>query len=400
MKTYLAIFLSMCTALTLRAQSDSLGLPGDDLNLCGVLELFKTSKSPDDFEKALNKKDKKINNLDLNGDGKVDYLRVIDTKQGDAHALIIRDAISKTESQDVAVIEIEKKGDKNAQLQIVGDETLYGKDYIIEPKPDKAGTDKHWQGFYPQFVIVNVWYWPAVSYMWYPDYVVWVSPWYYGYYPGWYSPWPPMPYYNYYQTVYIYNDYYYYTNNYRCNNAHSVYQPRRVASTTVQQQHQRTGNVAPRVAGQGSVPSRQPNNSRDKIAPRSQQTSSSAPRRGQAGGSAAPRNRQGQDASKAPRGNDQTTTPAPRGNQQTSPAPKQRDGATPAPRGNPQQTSPAPRQQDASPAPRRQDASPAPAPRTNPAPRQQPDVRPSPAPRPSPPRSAPAPRPQANPRPR
>ncbi|MEO5644294.1 MAG: hypothetical protein ABIQ40_17450 [Bacteroidia bacterium] len=369
MKPYLAIFLSMFTALTLRAQSDSLGLPGDDLNLCGVLELFKTAKSPDDFEKALNKKDNKINNLDLNADGEVDYLRVIDAKQGDAHALIIRDIISKTESQDVAVIEIEKRGEKDAQLQIVGDEELYGKDYIIEPKSDKPATEKHWQGFAPQFVIVNVWYWPVVSYMWYPDYVVWVSPWYYGYYPGWWSPWAPMPYYTYYQYVYVYHNYYYYTNDYRMNNAHSVYQPRRVASPTVQQHtapaHQRTANAAPTSANsQSPVAVRQPNQN-DKVAPRGgeQQTSSPAPRQGQ-DGSTSPRN-QGQDQSKAPRGGKQ---------QDAQPAP--------SPRGNQQNTTPVPRQQDASPAPhrvprqqRQPKAQTAPATRSTPAPRSSPSPR-------------------------
>jgi hypothetical protein len=364
MKAYLAIFLSMCTALTMRAQSDSLGLPGDDLNLCGVLELFKTSKSPDDFEKALNKKDSKINNLDLNGDGKVDYLRVIDNVKGDAHAIIIRAVVSKTESQDVAVIEIEKKGDKNAQLQIVGDAELYGKDYIIEPKTEKAATDKNWQGFAPQFVIVNVWYWPCVSYLWYPDYVVWVSPWYYGYYPGWWYPWAPMPYYMYYSHVYYYHDYYYWTNDYRCQTAHTIYAPRRVASSTVQQRNaparQRLAErekTAPRSSGQRPVPGKRPEATKENPKPRGQDDAypDATPKRGE------------------------TTAPAPR-----------KGEASPAPRrgGQKDQASPAPRRQDASPAPQPRRDRAAPRPQAQP-PRQTAPPRQSP-----PPQSAPRPRPR------
>ncbi|MDQ3110828.1 MAG: hypothetical protein M3R17_13125 [Bacteroidota bacterium] len=309
MKSYFAIALFLCTTLTMRAQSDSLGLPGDDLDLCGVLELFKASRSPDDFEKALNKKDTKINNLDLNADGKVDYLRVIDNSKGDAHALVIRAVISKTESQDVAVIELEKKGEKNAQLQIVGDQELYGKDYIIEPKAEKKTTDSdgYWKNLSPQFVIVNVWYWPCVSYMWYPDYVVWVSPWYWGYYPGWYYPWAPMPYYMYYQHVHMYHDYYYWTNDYRMTEAHNVYQPRRVASGTV---HQRNAPAHERVAQS------------EKTEPRKANGQSPVPaRRPTAGKGDTPRQ---QDATPAPRKSD--ASPAPQ---------RQRDQATPRPQRHP-----------------------------------------------------------------
>jgi hypothetical protein len=355
MKAYLAIFLSMFTALTIRAQSDSLGLPGDDLNLCGVLELFKTSKSPDEFEKALNKKDNKINNLDLNEDGKVDYLRVIDNAKDDAHAIIIRAVVSKTESQDVAVIEIEKKGDKNAQLQIVGDEELYGKDYIIEPKTEKAATENKWQGFAPQFVIVNVWYWPCVSYLWYPGYALWVSPWYWGYYPSWWYPWAPMPYYMYYQHVYVYHDYYYWTDSYRMTQAHSVYQPRRVVSNSVRERnapaHQRAAErakAAPRKAGgQQPVPGKRPSTP----APRQGQDDAypdPAPRKGQ---DASPAPRQGQDASPAPKQEGKDPAPRPRKGQEASPKPPRADNPSPRPQRRPDVHTPSPRP---SPAPRPQ----------------------------------------------
>ena len=51
-------------------KADSLGLPGDNLNLYAVLDLFQQSETFEIFEKKLNEEDSKINNLDLNNDGK------------------------------------------------------------------------------------------------------------------------------------------------------------------------------------------------------------------------------------------------------------------------------------------------------------------------------------------
>ena len=70
--------------------ADSTGMPGDNFSLEGALGLFKESKSPEDFEKKLNSKNETVNNLDLNGDGKTDYVRVVaDTKEG-AHVFILQ----------------------------------------------------------------------------------------------------------------------------------------------------------------------------------------------------------------------------------------------------------------------------------------------------------------------
>src|ERR1700677_654538 len=92
---------------------DSLGLPGDNLNLYAVLSLFKDSKSVEEFEQKLNSPDNKVNNLDLNHDGQTDYLRVKDYGENGLHSLVIQDPITATESQDVAIIEIEQQGSNN-----------------------------------------------------------------------------------------------------------------------------------------------------------------------------------------------------------------------------------------------------------------------------------------------
>jgi len=46
-------------------------LPGDDLDLYAVLDLFQKSKTIEAFEKSLNEEKASIVNLDLNNDGKL-----------------------------------------------------------------------------------------------------------------------------------------------------------------------------------------------------------------------------------------------------------------------------------------------------------------------------------------
>src|ERR1700757_4054105 len=132
----LSLFILISISATGFAQSpkDSLGLPGDNLDLAAVLNIFKESTSTEDFEKKLNAADTKINNLDLNHDGQVDYIRVIESGNDKNRELVLQVPVSKSESQDVAVIQLEKKDNNLAHVQIVGDETLYGKNYIIEPQ--------------------------------------------------------------------------------------------------------------------------------------------------------------------------------------------------------------------------------------------------------------------------
>ncbi len=254
------------------SQSDSLGLPGDNLDLEAVLSIFKNSSSVEDFEKKLNSASEKVNNLDLNGDGQVDYLRVIESGKDNFRSIVIQDQVSKSESQDVAVIEIEKKGDQTAHVQIVGDETLYGKDYILEPRNQKenlagdvdddayAGSSKKGNqntsvssnnnsNAGSNVTIVNVWGWPAVTYMYSPGYAYWVSPWYWGYYPGWYNPWTPYGYYYYRRAWfgYSYGFYGYRAHYYAFPHVHHYYYGHRVASGYVQKTapayHSRQSNM-------------------------------------------------------------------------------------------------------------------------------------------------------------
>lgn len=177
-----------------KPEADSTGYPGDHFDLQGALELFKSAKSPEEYEKLLNEKHNGINNLDLNEDGDVDYIRVVDRGDQSAHALVLQAVLGDDLFQDVAVLEIERTGDQEAVLQILGDPDLYGEELIVEPYDEKeVPRGKGPSGeFATEQIVVNVWFWPCVRTMWAPGYVQWVSPWRWRNYPVWWSPWRPF----------------------------------------------------------------------------------------------------------------------------------------------------------------------------------------------------------------
>jgi len=198
--TFLIVGMSL-SGLTAFSQTESdtgeLGLPGDNLDLYAVLDLFQKSKTIEDFEKSLNDEKAKINNLDLNDDKKVDFIKVETKKDGDDYTFILRDPISKSETQDVAVILVSKDKNKKVTLQIVGDKDLYGKDYIVEPStsgnsgvtanPAYKGTDPVRVNVPASTTTVIVEQAPIVQYVYSPAYVPYYPPYYYGYYPPWFG---------------------------------------------------------------------------------------------------------------------------------------------------------------------------------------------------------------------
>lgn len=188
------LIISCFIAAPLFGQNDSTGLPGDHFDLAGALELFSKSDSPEAFEKVINSEtgDQTINNLDLNEDGEVDYIRIVDHVDGFNHSIVLQAVLGENESQDVAAIEIEKIKEGEANLQIVGDEDLYGKEYYVEP--NDAVNPNGAEGKLISFnrVVLNVWLWPSVRFIYAPGYVVYVSPWRYRHYPVWWRPWRPV----------------------------------------------------------------------------------------------------------------------------------------------------------------------------------------------------------------
>ncbi|MEZ4997449.1 MAG: hypothetical protein R2758_08315 [Bacteroidales bacterium] len=182
-----------------------LGLPGDNLNLYAVMKLFQESETLEAFERSLNDEDSRINNLDLNNDGYVDYLTVTDYPNGDVHTIVMRSVLDRNEYQDVAVFTVEKLRNGEVQIQLIGDEALYGRNYIVEPiyaetpNPGYRGRTVQRENV---TVVTTTYYevaaWPMISFIYSPRYVVWRSNWYWGYYPVYYRPWRPLYWHYYY----------------------------------------------------------------------------------------------------------------------------------------------------------------------------------------------------------
>ena len=141
----------------------------ENLNLKTVASLFGQVKDLDEFEQLLNNPDSAYSNLDLNGDGDVDYLRVVETADGNKHLVVIQAVLAKDIYQDVASIYVEKDEAEQVVVQVVGDEYVYGVNYIIEP-------------VYIYRPVIYDWFWG-------PSWVCWHSPYYWGYYPHWWHTW-------------------------------------------------------------------------------------------------------------------------------------------------------------------------------------------------------------------
>lgn len=215
------------------------GFMGDNFSLQGALEMFKASNTIEDFEYRINRERNRINNLDLNGDGRIDYIRVNSfAEDRRSHVLVLQAVMGRKEVQDVAVIAIEKTGSRVATLQIIGDEYLYGPDVILEP--GDIAYDQDFRGRGPNVDVnvtrhfVNVWYWPSVRFLFGYGYRPYRSPYYWGYYPRAWNPWNP----------YAYNVYYDYCRPYRrpfwvfaprvrIVYVNNFYRPRRVYSPVV-----------------------------------------------------------------------------------------------------------------------------------------------------------------------
>lgn len=140
----------------------------ENLDLKTVATLFGQAKDLEQFEQLLNNPDSAFSNLDLNGDGEVDYLRVIETADDNRHLVVIQAVLAKDIYQDVASIFVEKDANNQVTVQVIGDEYIYGADYIIEP-------------VYIYQPVIYDWFWG-------PSWVCWHSPYYWGYWPGWWRP--------------------------------------------------------------------------------------------------------------------------------------------------------------------------------------------------------------------
>ena len=209
------------------------GYEGDYFSLEGALDLFKQSHTLRDFERKLNTEENWVNNLDLDYDGRIDYIRVEHRRQGNFHAIVLQALVDRYDVQDVAVIEIEIIGRGEAVLQIVGDEGLYGEEVIVEPAEGYSDSRSGYRSDYGGFV--NVYYWEPVQYILGRQYVVYVSPYRWQYYPAWWSPWVQCTWSVFRPRIVIYHRHYQVVHVHRVVRVHNFYRPYRSYSHVVVQ---------------------------------------------------------------------------------------------------------------------------------------------------------------------
>ena len=160
----------------------------ENLDLKTVATLFGQAKDLEQFEQMLNNPDSAFSNLDLNGDGNVDYLRVIETADQNRHLVVIQAVLAKDIYQDVASIFVEKDPEsESVTVQVIGDEYIYGADYIIEP-------------VYIYRPIIYDWFWG-------PSWVCWHSPFYWDYWPTWWHPYHCIAHHLYWDHIYWHHHY-------------------------------------------------------------------------------------------------------------------------------------------------------------------------------------------------
>lgn len=256
-KVILSLFTVFSLNFLLAQEENTTENIGDNFSLEGALAMFKTANSLEEFEKVINEENNSINNLDLNDDGSIDYIMVDDIKEGDTHVLVLSTYLNEKEKQDIATIGIEKTGNENAQLQIVGDEDLYGKDVYVEPvelvETVKDGKGPSIPEFETKPMLVNVWLWPCVRFIYAPTYIVWRSPYRWGYYPRGWEPWKPIKVLVFKTRCAPHHTFYHRTPNHRIVLARKIYTPRRNHGTIVIKNGRRTTVVHKNRRGKTTV---------------------------------------------------------------------------------------------------------------------------------------------------
>jgi len=95
----------------------------ENLDLNAVVSIYEESANINDFERRLNYPQDRISNLDLNNDGKVDYLRVSEKTENNIKIILIQSELDSNIYEDVATINI-----------ILRTHSTYSTDSGIRPK--------------------------------------------------------------------------------------------------------------------------------------------------------------------------------------------------------------------------------------------------------------------------
>jgi hypothetical protein len=140
---------------------------GEGLDLRAVGELIKTARDAEALERQINDASTGLNNLDLDSDGEVDYISVEEFGGGNSRGFMLIAKLNDGREQEVATIDIEKSTDSDADLEIRGNERVYGSNHY------------HHSSFGIGDYLMMRWLFSSHS--------MYRSPYYYGRYPGYYS---------------------------------------------------------------------------------------------------------------------------------------------------------------------------------------------------------------------
>jgi hypothetical protein len=145
------------------------------LDLEAVLAAFKEAPNAEEFEKTLNDSASGLNNLDLNADGKVDFIKVTEYGNGkDVFGFALTTEPEAGQEQEIAKIELFKEGEQ-VQAQVLGNQQIYGPNY----------------GFMTAMNIAQI---AMLAYLISDMHRPYRSSYRYGYYPSYYRPYNYVPY--------------------------------------------------------------------------------------------------------------------------------------------------------------------------------------------------------------
>lgn len=199
-----------------------------NLDLIAVMNLFKESNNLEEFEKLLNDPVKGINNLDLNHDRQADYIRVLETIDGNYRVIVLQSVIGQNDFQDVAVINVERTSQKTVKVVCQGNTVLYGDDYYVEPETE---------------VYVHIYNWPIWTALFAPHYSYYHSPYYWNYYPNYYNHYYVVSYYDYYGRIRHHHNGYYHNHNHAYYHPnHNIYKPHKSEHLTYNANPNRPAN--------------------------------------------------------------------------------------------------------------------------------------------------------------
>ncbi len=176
------IVVSAQQTVTVQAQSYQVS---DNLDLEAVAITFGESKNVEDFERRLNDPENRISNLDLNNDGYVDFLRVVEVEEKGTHLIVIQAVIGQDLYQDVASVIVEGETKTSATVTIGGNRDSYGDTYVIVPR----------------YIVRPV----IFDWFWLPTYVVYRSLWYWDYYPHYYHHYTCLGYHSYHRYIHTWH---------------------------------------------------------------------------------------------------------------------------------------------------------------------------------------------------